>query len=215
MATQKLLEILNKSKIKKFVYASSSSVYGDSKVPMRENCNPKPLSPYGATKLSAENLCYLYWKSYGIPIISLRYFTVYGPRQRPDMAFHRFIRASLTGERIVIFGDGSQTRDFTFIDDVVEATISAAECDEEGEVINIGSGRSVKLKDAVKIICDLTAYDEKNIEYRSGEKGEMKDTLADIRKAKKLLFYKPKVKLRDGIEREVEWLKKALEDRKT
>lgn len=214
MTTQKLLEALRETRIKKFVYASSSSVYGNCRVPMKESYNPRPLSPYGATKLLAENLCYLYWKNYGVPIISLRYFTVYGPRQRPDTAFHKFIKASLNGEKIVVFGDGNQTRDFTFIDDVVEATILAAESELEGEIINIGSGRRLRLNEAVKIICEVTEYDDANVHYVPQEKGEMRDTLADISKAKKLLGYKPKIKLKEGIEREVEWLKEVLGKRR-
>ena len=132
--TQKLLEFYKGIKIKKFVYASSSSVYGDAELPMREDSLLKPVSPYGVTKLAAENLCYLYWKNYNVPTVSLRYFTVYGPRQRPDMAIHKFVKAILKGDEITVFGDGTQTRDFTYVDDAVEATILAAESNSVGEV---------------------------------------------------------------------------------
>ena len=114
-ATQKLLEFYKDREIKKFVYASSSSVYGDAELPMREDSLLKPVSPYGVTKLAGENLCYLYWKNYQVPTVSLRYFTVYGPRQRPDMAIHKFVKAISNNEEITVFGDGSQTRDFTFV----------------------------------------------------------------------------------------------------
>ena len=134
-ATQKLLEFYKDIKIKKFVYASSSSVYGDVELPMKENSLLKPVSPYGVTKLAAENLCYLYWKNYNVPTVSLRYFTVYGPRQRPDMAVHKFVKAIFNGNEITVFGDGTQTRDFTFVDDAVEANILAAKNNLVGDVI--------------------------------------------------------------------------------
>jgi len=124
--TQKLLEFYKNRKIKKFVYASSSLVYGDAELQMRENSLLKHVSPYGVTKLAGENLCYLYWKNYGVPTVSLRYFTVYRPRQKPNMAIHKFVKAILNEEEITVFGDGTQTRDFTFVDDVVEANILAA-----------------------------------------------------------------------------------------
>ena len=124
-ATQRLLEASRKVKLKKFVYASSSSVYGDCPLPMREDRLTRPVSPYGVSKLAAEHLCYLYWKNYAIPTVSLRYFTVFGPRQRPDMAFNRFIRAILKGDEITVFGNGSQTRDFTYVSDIVQANVLA------------------------------------------------------------------------------------------
>jgi len=136
--TQKLLEFYKDLNIKKFVYASSSSVYGDAELPMKEDSLLKPVSPYGVTKLAAENLCYLYWKNYNVPTVSVRYFTVYGPRQRPDMAIHKFVKAIFNGDEITVFGDGTQTRDFTYVDDAVEATILAAESNSIGEVYNIG-----------------------------------------------------------------------------
>ena len=125
--TQRLLEHLVGRPIERLVYASSSSVYGDRvQIPMTEDALPQPVSPYGVTKLAAEQLCYLYFASYKVPTVSLRYFTVYGPRQRPDMGFHRFLRAALSGQPITVFGDGDQTRDFTFVGDAVEANLLAA-----------------------------------------------------------------------------------------
>jgi nucleoside-diphosphate-sugar epimerase len=144
-ATQKLLEFYKDTSLKKFVYASSSSVYGDAKLPMREDSLLKPVSPYGVTKLAGENLCYLYWKNYNVPTVSLRYFTVYGPRQRPDMAIHKFVKAILNDEEIAVFGDGSQTRDFTYVDDAVEANIFAANNDIVGEVFNVGGGSKISV----------------------------------------------------------------------
>ena len=207
LATQRLLEACKGKNIKKFVFASSSSVYGDvDKLPMREEYYPKPVSPYGASKLACESLCYLYWKNYSVPTVSLRYFTVYGERQRPDMAFHKFIRATMSGKKITVYGDGSQTRDFTYVGDIVEATILAAEADVEGEVINVGGGSTVALRDVLKILQDIIGKDLK-VRYSDIQKGDVKHTYADISKAKKLLGYTPKVKLREGLEREADWIK--------
>jgi len=141
LGTQRLLETCKDREIEKFVFASSSSVYGDIDVfPMKEESKTKPLSPYGASKLACESLCYLYlyWKNYGVPVISLRYFTVYGERQRPDMAFHRFIKAILKNQEITVYGDGSQKRDFTHVSDIVNGTVLAMNSDISGEVFNIG-----------------------------------------------------------------------------
>ena len=127
-ATQRLLEAVKDRPLSRFVYASSSSVYGDiAAIPMREDVRLQPVSPYGVTKLAAEHLCHLYHVNFGVPAVSLRYFTVYGPRQRPDMGFHRFIRAALTGGAITLFGDGQQTRDFTYVGDAVAATMAAGD----------------------------------------------------------------------------------------
>ena len=137
--------------LERFVYASSSSVYGDrAAIPMREDALPQPVSPYGVTKLAAEQLCYLYHVNYGVPTAALRYFTVYGPRQRPDMAFHRFIRAALDGEPIALYGDGEQTRDFTFVADAVAATIAAGERGVPGRAYNIGGGSRVSMNQVLR-----------------------------------------------------------------
>ena len=127
-ATQRLLEAAKKSSITKFIYASSSSVYGLSpQLPMIETSTLHPYSPYGVTKLAAENLCFLYYKNYDIPCVSLRFFTVYGPGQRPDMAFHKFFKAISENKELQVFGDGQQTRDFTYIDDIIRANLSSIE----------------------------------------------------------------------------------------
>ena len=135
-----------KHTLQRFVYASSSSVYGDNvAMPMREDALPQPVSPYGVTKLAAEQLCYLYHANYGLPTVSLRYFTVYGPRQRPDMGFHRFLRATLAGEPITLYGDGEQTRDFTFVADAVSATIAAGTRGIPGACTILEAGRASRL----------------------------------------------------------------------
>lgn len=206
LATQRLLESAKDFPLKKFIYASSSSVYGDAKeYPLKEDMICKPISPYGVSKLAGENLCYLYWKNYKIPIVSLRYFTVYGPRQRPDMAFHRFIKTILEEREIEVYGDGNQTRDFTYISDIIDANILAMNC-PDGEIFNIGGGSRVELKEAINIIEELTGINAK-IRFTSYQKGDVKDTFADLAKANNLMNYKPKVGLKDGLKKEIEWAK--------
>jgi len=203
-ATQKLLEFYKDREIKKFVYASSSSVYGDAELPMREDSLLKPVSPYGVTKLAGENLCYLYWKNYNVPTVSLRYFTVYGPRQRPDMAIHKFVEAILNNEEITVFGDGTQTRDFTFVDDAVEANLLAAETDLVGEVFNIGGGSKIGVNELIKKIEEINRK-EARIKYIEKQKGDVKDTLADTSRAKELLNWKTKVNIDEGLKKYIKW----------
>jgi nucleoside-diphosphate-sugar epimerase len=149
-ATQSMLEASKSSRLKKFVYASTSSVYGDTEdMPMREDSILRPVSPYGVTKLAAEGLCYLYWKNFGVPCVSLRYFTVYGPRQRPDMAFYKFLLALLEDRRLTIFEDGNQTRDFTYVDDIVTGTILACDHGLPGRVYNLGGGSRITVNDVL------------------------------------------------------------------
>lgn len=199
-ATQKLLEFYKDREIKKFVYASSSSVYGDAELPMKENSLLKPVSPYGVTKLAGENLCYLYWKNYRVPTTSLRYFTVYGPRQRPDMAIHKFVRAILKGDEITVYGDGTQTRDFTYVGDAVEANLLAANNNLVGEVFNIGGGTRISVNELIKKIEEIVGKKAK-IKYIEKEKGDVRETLADISKAKELLNWNPKVNIDEGLRR--------------
>jgi UDP-glucose 4-epimerase len=209
MATQKLLEAAKESDIKKFVYASSSSVYGDTdKLPMHETNKLQPVSPYGVSKLAGENLCYLYYKNFNVPIVSLRYFTVFGERQRPDMAFHIFIKAIINNKKLTIFGDGKQSRNFTHVDDIVKANILAAESEVAGETFNIGGdGKKVVLNDAIDLMEEIIGK-EVNREYQQVVKGDVKHTSADTSKAKKILGYIPEVDFKEGLEREVEFLKK-------
>ena len=203
--TQKLLETAKEFPLKKFILASSSSVYGESPLPLREDNLLRPISPYGVTKLDSENLGYLYYKSFKVPVIILRYFTVYGPRQRPDMAFHKFIKALLNDEEITIYGDGNQSRDFTFISDVVGATIAGAQCETTGEIINVGGGTQVTVNETLRILEEITKK-KARIRYIEKQRGDVLHTFADISKAKKLLDYQPKVELREGLEKEVAWL---------
>ena len=197
-ATQKLLEFYKNQNIKKFIYSSSSSVYGDVKVPMNEECLLKPISPYGVSKLAAENLCYLYWKNFNIPIISLRYFTVYGPRQRPDMAINKFVRSILNDEEIVIYGDGNQSRDFTYIDDVLDALILSAESDVKGEVFNVGGGSRISINDLIKEIEKISKCNAV-ISHSTKQNGDVKDTFADLTKINKYLNWKPKISIQEGL----------------
>jgi UDP-glucose 4-epimerase len=206
LATQHLLEAAKSASVRKFVYASSSSVYGDvTTLPMREDALPKPLSPYGVSKLSAEHLCYLYWKNFGVPTIALRYFTVYGPRQRPDMAFHHFFRLMLQEQPIPIYGDGQQTRDFTYVDDIVEANLLAYRTPLAGDVFNIGGGTTITLQDAIRICEDVTGRRAK-LDIRPVEKGDVRQTLADVSRATAHLGYRPKVDLRQGLAAEWRWV---------
>ncbi|MDH3446069.1 MAG: NAD-dependent epimerase/dehydratase family protein, partial [Deltaproteobacteria bacterium] len=150
MATQMLLEAAKGKKLKKFIYASTSSVYGDTlDLPMREDGMTRPVSPYGVSKLAAEHLCYLYCKAFAVPTVSLRLFTVYGPRQRPDMFFHIFMRGLLHGEEIPLYDDGEQTRDFTFCSDIVNGLLGAANYPGTGDVFNLGGGSEISLLKAV------------------------------------------------------------------
>ena len=208
LVTQKLLEFFKDKKIEKFIYASSSSIYGDAiKMPTSETIIPSPVSPYGVTKLAGEHLVSLYRKSYGLPGISLRFFTVYGPRQRPDMGFHRFIRAGLKKEEIKIYGDGSQTRDFTYVSDIVQANIQAFKSNISKMVFNIGGGQRVSLNHVLDII-------ERNLgillrkKYIEAAKGDVKHTSADITSAQRHLNYNPSTPLEDGIRNQINWMKR-------
>lgn len=200
LGTQRLLEWSQRIKPEKFVYASSSSVYGDSgKLPMHEEDLPRPLSPYGVTKLAAEHLCNLYKQNFSVPAVSLRYFTVYGPGQRPDMAFHRFIRAINAGEELVIYGSGEQTRDFTFIDDIVEANIAAARAEEAtGRVYNIGGGSRISVNSVLKILGRLSGRDIK-VRHEPVQAGDPPHTYADTSRVESELNFRPKVSLENGL----------------
>lgn len=198
-ATQKLLEISKGSGIKKFVYASSSSVYGNTKdMPTREDSLTKPISPYGITKLAGEQLCYLYSENFGIPTVILRYFTVFGPKPRPDMAHTIFSRAILSGEEIKVFGDGEQSRCLTHVYDVANATLSAADSRVVGEVFNIGGGVTVTMKEMISALEEIISK-KAIVCYVETQKGDVTHTHPDISKAEKLLGYYPKVGLREGL----------------
>ena len=205
-ATQILLEACTKHSLQRVVYASSSSVYGDNvAMPMREDARPQPVSPYGVTKLAAEQLCYLYHASHGLPTVSLRYFTVYGPRQRPDMVFHRFLRAMLRDEPITVYGDGEQTRDFTFVADAVSATIAAGTRGTPGRVYNIGGGSRVSINDVLEMI-GRVAGRRPRIIIDPVQRGDMRHTYADTSLARMDLGFTPTVTLEDGLAAEYTWL---------
>jgi len=205
-ATQQLLEACVGRPLHRVVYASSSSLYGDNAaIPMREDALPQPVSPYGVTKLAAEQLCYLYFVNHGVPAVSVRYFTVYGPRQRPDMAFHRFFRAALTGQPIVLYGDGGQTRDFTFVADAVAATMAAGRIGVPGRAYNIGGGSRVTVNDVLAIVQRLVGHPVE-VRREPVQKGDMRDTYADTTLARADLGFAPTVSLEQGLESEYRWI---------
>lgn len=209
LATQRLLEACKGRDLRRVVWASSSSVYGDSPdIPMTERSPVLPVSPYGVTKLCCEHLCRLYWSGYGVPTVGLRYFTVYGPRQRPDMGFHKFISALLGGGVLQVYGDGEQTRDFTFVSDAVAGSLLAFEKGRAGEVYNIGGGSRVSLKEVLALLQEIGGRDGR-IVHEEKQKGDMRHTLADIGKARGELGYAPRVPLKEGLEAEFAWLRKG------
>ena len=210
LGTQTLLEACKESQVKKFVYASSSSIYGDTTdLPMRESSLPSPVSPYGVSKLAAEHLCWLYYRNFGVPVVSLRYFTVYGPRQRPDMAFHRFFRWGLEDKPLQVYGDGEQSRDFTHVDDIVTANWLAAEKAQSGEVFNIGGGSRITLNQIIEAVKDLVGQDLA-VHYTEMQKGDVRHTSADTTMAEDRLGYKPTTPVYEGLKTEFEWVKGLL-----
>jgi UDP-glucose 4-epimerase len=205
LATQRLLEAAGTAPVTRIVFASSSSVYGDSeRYPTPETAAPRPISPYGVTKLAGEHLCSLYWRQFALPVVSLRFFSAYGPRQRPDMAFHIFIRALLSGEAIEVYGDGQQSRDFTYVTDIVEANLLAAERGHAGRVYNIGAGSETALNDAIEMAQALTGR-RLTIHHRPNEGGDARRTAADITRARRELGYRPRVSLEEGLVRQIAW----------
>ncbi len=207
-ATQKLLEAAKDSGIKKLIYASSSSVYGlCPELPMTESSPLLPYSPYGVTKLAAENLCQLYFKNFYVPTVSLRFFTVYGPGQRPDMAFHIFFKAIENNTPIPLYGDGKQTRDFTYIDDIVDANVHALDKGKAGEIYNIGGGNRKEMKTIFPILEKITGK-EVLLQHFDRQRGDVFHTYADINKAKKVLDFSPQIPLEEGLSREWEWIQK-------
>ena len=211
-ATQRLLESCKGQKVSKFILASSSSVYGDAEeMPTSENSAPKPVSPYGLSKLACEHLCYLYWKNYKIPYLALRYFTVYGPRQRPDMAFHKFLRAALHGKEIEIYGDGNQTRDFTYISDIINATVKSISTDAVAESVNLGGGSPATIWQVLNIIEEITGK-RVRLRHIEEQKGDVRHTCADITKAQRILGYAPQVRLGEGLRKQFLWQKGGMLD---
>ena len=205
-ATQVLLEACVGRPVERVVYASSSSVYGDdTQLPMREDATPHPVSPYGVSKLAAEHLCNLYVINHQVPAVSLRYFTVYGPRQRPDMGFHRFFSAVLDGRPVVQYGDGLQTRDFTFVADAVTATVAAAVHGTPGGVYNIGGGSRVSLREVFDMISRVSGR-QVVTDLQPSQKGDMRDTYADTSRARADLRFSPATGLEDGLREMFAWM---------
>ena len=206
LTTQKLLEAArDAAALKKFVYASSSSVYGDnSELPLRESSALQPVSPYGVTKLAAEYLARLYASNFGVPTVSLRYFTVYGPRQRPDMAFHKFLRAVYAGQPIEVYGDGEQTRDFTYVDDAVQANILAMTHGAPGSYFNIGGGSRVTVRQCLEILERVTGRPV-SVTHREPQHGDVRHTWADTTAAHTILGFQPRVALPEGLAAEDQW----------
>lgn len=206
-ATQKLLEwAKGNSRLQKFVYASSSSVYGNAEAyPTHEDNRPQPLSPYGVTKLAAEHLCSLYAANFEVPTVSLRYFTVYGPRQRPDMAFTRFVKAAITGGMIEIYGDGKQVRDFTFVEDVVEANIRAASLPtSKGAIFNVAGGSNVTVNEVLDLISQISG-NRLDVRYVESVAGDVRKTSGSINRISKDLGWQPLVSLEEGLLRHLSW----------
>jgi nucleoside-diphosphate-sugar epimerase len=211
MATQQLLEAARGAQgLKRFIYASSSSIYGDSReLPLRESTLPQPISPYGVTKLAGEQLACLYAANFQVPTVSLRYFTVYGPRQRPDMAFHIFLCAIYAGEPVLIYGDGEQTRDFTYISDVVQANILAMTRGEVGAAYNISGGSRVTVNRCLEVLRQVTCQ-ELRVIHQEPQYGEMRHTYADISAAQQALGYEPRVTLEEGLAAEDAWFREVI-----
>lgn len=206
LATQRLLEAARGTGIGRFVYASGSSVYGNAwSQPWRETDLPRPHSPYGATKLAAEHLCALYADVFDVPTVSLRYFTVYGPRQRPDMAIQRFFQAGLDGAPLTVYGWGTQVRDFTYVDDVTSATIAAASADlTSGEVVNVGGGSLTTVEELVGLVSDQL-NGQVRVLRQPDQPGDVERSEGSFERARQLLGWVPTTKLSEGLARQAAW----------
>ncbi len=205
LATQRLLEHFRERRLERFVYASSSSVYGDAEsFPTSEDALPRPFSPYGVTKLAGEHLVLLYGRNFELPVTALRYFTVYGPRQRPDMGFHRFARALVGGGEIVIFGDGRQSRDFTFVSDAVEANWQAWRRARPQAIYNVGGGAQVEVLEALRILEKALGRQARS-RHVDPQPGDPRRTRADIGRAREDLGYNPRVDIETGLAAQARW----------
>jgi UDP-glucuronate 4-epimerase len=207
LATQHLLEATAQNPVKRFVYASSSSIYGETNgAPTTEDTRPAPISPYGVTKLGGEHLCDAYRLNAEMDTVTLRFFSVFGPRQRPDMAFNQFCRSALAGEPITIFGDGRQTRDFTYVDDVVRCTRAAAtNSDAVGRTYNVGGGLRVSVLDAISTIEKIVGR-TLDIQHRPRKLGDVRATAADTTRMESELGIRPTTTLESGLRAELEWM---------
>ncbi len=212
--TQMLLEYAKLKSVSQFVFASSSSVYGiNENVPWQENEHLMPISPYASTKLSGEMLGHVYSHLYGIRFLALRFFTVYGPSQRPDLAIHKFLKSILNDQPIPVFGDGSSSRDYTYVDDVIKGVMGAMDYTaSDFEIINIGNNRTITLKDlitAIEKVCGKKA----TIEHQPEQPGDVPRTCADISKARQLLGYNPSTELNTGLAEFYQWFREFADAR--
>jgi len=204
-ASQRLLEQADPETLSKFVYASSSSIYGDQPVyPTTEQAERRPVSPYGVTKAATEDVANVYHRTRGVPVVGLRYFTVYGPRQRPDMAFQRFLERALNREPLPVFGDGRQVRDFTYVADIVDGTVRAGDLGVPGSAYNIGGGHPVELRTVISHLSDLTGY-RLQIDRRPAQPGEANRTSADCTLAARDLDFLARTTIADGLAAQVDW----------
>lgn len=206
IGTQNLLDFAKEKNIKQFVFASSSSVYGiNDHFPWKEDEQLLPISPYAMTKQAGEMLGHVYSKLFGIRFIAIRIFTVYGPAQRPDLAIHKFVKAILKGDPITMYGDGSSSRDYTFVEDIVQGLLAAVQYDKSGfEIMNLGNSYSISLKELIKTIEEVTGK-QASIQQLPEQTGDLPKTFADITKAKMLLGYNPQTKLKEGITKFYDW----------
>ncbi|WP_069803801.1 GDP-mannose 4,6-dehydratase [Thermogemmatispora onikobensis] len=208
LATQRLLEdAVRVGNVRRFVCASSSSVYGEAtSLPVKEATPLRPVSPYGVTKATTEQLCMLYHRNCGLPVVILRYFTVYGPRQRPDMAFYRFCYALINQQPALVYGDGRQTRDVTYVDDVVEANLLAAVAPAAvGLVFNIAGGARVSIREVIDLLKEMSGM-PLPVKFLDDQRGEAHDTFADISQANYVLGFSPRIGLREGLRRELDYV---------
>lgn len=209
-AVQKILEAMKKRSDQKLVFASSSSVYGKTRtLPTPEDVILAPNSPYGATKVTGEHLCALYRENWGLDYVALRYFTVYGPRQRPDMAFHKFARAILEDRPLDVYGDGRQSRDCTYVGDVVQGTIQAGDTGTVNQVFNLGGGSRRPLSDALELMQEILGK-RARINYAAVERGDVPDTHAEISRSREEFGYNPRTSVEEGLRQEARWIEEIL-----
>ena len=209
--TKNLLDVSVKFSIKNFVFASSSSVYGLNQVPFNENETPNPISVYASTKLKGELLCREYHNRFGLNITCLRFFTVYGPRGRPDMAIYKFTKLICKGNEIEIYGDGSSKRDYTYVEDIVSGIVSALDRNIPFDIFNLGNSHTVELKYLISLI-EKESNKKAKIRHMPEQEGDVPITYADIRKSNKELGYTPRTKIEDGIKKFVKWFKEQNKD---
>lgn len=207
VGTQNLLELAKEKRVPQFVFGSSSSVYGiNEKVPFAED-DPifNPISPYASTKAAGELLCHTYSHLYGMRIVCLRFFTVYGARQRPDLAIHKFARLIAEGKPIPMFGDGSARRDYTYVDDIIQGVRAAIDYSaSQYEIFNLGESQTIELRELIKLL-EQNLYRHAEIDHQPVQPGDVPITYADITKSRRLLGYNPTTTIADGIPKFVEW----------